>query len=73
MTAIDNHQVVSKIKSTLLAEGLHASDEDLAHLVRKNRLIKDVERLLNEGHSRSEIDKTVKQILKAKANEEVVN
>lgn len=67
MTVVDNAQVVNKLKQTLEGQGVSVSSEDLSVLVKKNRLIKDVEKLLNEGHTRAEIDKTVKQVLQDRA------
>ena len=64
-------QTVDELKSVFAAKGLSCSDDDIANLIRKDRLIKDIERLLNEGHTRSEIDKTVRQILAEKAKNEV--
>jgi len=62
-----NQEQVSNLRDVLEEQGLSCSNEDLANFVRKDRLIKDIERLLEEGHTRSEIDKTVKQILAEKA------
>lgn len=61
------------VKSTLQSQGIHCTDEDVLALIKKNKLIKTVEELLAQGHTRAEIDRTVKQLQdqKAKANNEV--
>lgn len=64
-------ETVNELKNVFAEKGLSCSEEDLANLIRKDRLIKDVERLLAEGHTRAEIDKTVRQILTEKAKNEV--
>lgn len=64
-------ETVNELKTVFAEKGLSCSEEDLANLIRKDRLIKDVERLLEEGHTRAEIDKTVRQILAEKAKTEV--
>lgn len=64
---------VESVKSTLQSQGIHCTDEDVAALIKKDKLIKAVEELLAQGHTRAEIDRTVKQLQeqKSKANNEV--
>lgn len=67
-TITQNNNVVTKLKTTLNAEGLSVCEEDLAKLVKKNRLFKQLETIVAAGHTRSEIDKAVKQIIADKTN-----
>ena len=59
---------VNQIKSKFAELDLECSEEDALHIIRKNKLKTLLESLVDEGHTRSEIDKTVKSILAERAN-----
>lgn len=61
---------LENVKAQLKNQGITCTDEDVANLIKKNNLIKVVQELLNQGHTRAEIDRTVKQLVEqAKASE----
>lgn len=54
---------VEQIKGKMQEIGFTYTDDEALSCIRKNKLRTTITKLLDEGHLRAEIDKTVKQII----------